>query len=157
MIELKKLRLQKKLTQQETAKRIGISLRSYIMYENDQERENTPKYRFLIQELAKLNLVDESHGILAIDDIKNICAEVFAAYPVDFCYLFGSYAKGKAKEESDVDLLVAADITGLRFYGMAELLREGLHKKVDLLDIKQLVNNEELIREVLKGGIKIYG
>lgn len=157
MTELKKLRLQKKLTQQETAKRIGISLRSYIMYENDQERENTPKYRFLIQELAKLNLVDESHGILAIDDIKNICAEVFAAYPVDFCYLFGSYAKGKAKEESDVDLLVAADITGLRFYGMAELLREGLHKKVDLLDIKQLVNNEELIREVLKGGIKIYG
>ncbi len=157
MTELKKLRLQKKLTQQETAKRIGISLRSYIMYENDQERENTPKYRFLIQELAKLNLVDESHGILAIDDIKNICAEVFAAYPVDFCYLFGSYAKGKAKEESDVDLLVAADITGLRFYGMAELLREGLHKKVDLLDIKQLVNNEELIREVLKRGIKIYG
>ena len=157
MTELKKLRLQKKLTQQETAKRIGISLRSYIMYENDQERENTPKYRFLIQELAKLNLVDESHGILAIDDIKNICAEVFTAYPVDFCYLFGSYAKGKAKEESDVDLLVAADITGLRFYGMAELLREGLHKKVDLLDIKQLVNNEELIREVLKGGIKIYG
>ncbi|MBQ4252920.1 MAG: nucleotidyltransferase domain-containing protein [Erysipelotrichaceae bacterium] len=157
MTELKKLRLQKKLTQQETAKRIGISLRSYIMYENDQERENTPKYRFLIQELAKLNLVDESHGILAIDDIKNICAEVFAAYPVDFCYLFGSYAKGKAKEVSDVDLLVAADITGLRFYGMAELLREGLHKKVDLLDIKQLVNNEELIREVLKGGIKIYG
>ena len=157
MTELKKLRLQKKLTQQETAKRIGISLRSYIMYENDQERENTPKYRFLIQELAKLNMVDESHGILAIDDIKNICAEVFAAYPVDFCYLFGSYAKGKAKEESDVDLLVAADITGIRFYGMAELLREGLHKKVDLLDIKQLVNNEELIREVLKGGIKIYG
>jgi hypothetical protein len=31
-----------------------------------------------------------------------------------------------------------------------------LHKKVDLLDVKQLVNNETLIDEMLKEGIKIY-
>lgn len=157
MTELKARRLEKKLTQQEASKRIGISLRSYIMYENDESREGTPKYRFLLQELDKIEPLDETHGILSLEDIKQVCAEIFASYQVDFCYLFGSYAKGHATGESDVDLLVSTETTGLRFFELAERLRQGLHKKVDLLDLKQLVNNEELLREVLKGGIRIYG
>jgi hypothetical protein len=32
-----------------------------------------------------------------------------------------------------------------------------LHKKIDLLDVKQLAGNAELLNEVLKDGIKIYG
>ena len=157
MTELKSHRLQKKLTQQEAAKRIGISLRSYVMYENDKSREGTPKYRFLLQEIDNLNPLDESHGILSLEDIKSACADVFSSYQVDFCYLFGSYAKGTARDESDVDLLISTDTTGLRFFEIAERLRQTLHKKVDLLDLKQLMKNENLLREVLKGGIKIYG
>ena len=44
----------------------------------------------------------------------------------------GSYAKGKATETSDIDLFVSDSITGLKFYELAEKLRESLHKKVDL-------------------------
>ncbi len=157
MTELKTRRLEKKLTQKEAAKRIGISLRSYIMYENDEIREGTPKYRFLLQEMEKIDPLDETHGILSLEDIKRVCADVFASYQVDFCFLFGSYAKGHATGESDVDLLVSTKTTGLRFFELTERLRQGLHKKVDLLDLKQLVNNEELLRDVLKEGIKIYG
>ena len=78
-------------------------------------------------------------------------------YSVDFCLLFGSYAKGKATGVSDVDLLISTEVTGLKYYELAERLREALHKKVDLLDVKQLMKNEELLKEVLKGGIRIYG
>lgn len=157
MTELKSCRLQRKMTQKEAAERIGISLRSYVMYENDESKEGTPKYRFLLQELDRISLLDESHGVLSIGEIKQICADVFALYQVEFCYLFGSYAKGKASEKSDVDLLVSTETTGLVFFEMAERLRESLHKKVDLLDLKQLSNNEHLLREVLKEGVKIYG
>lgn len=157
MTELKSRRLQRKITQKEAAERIGISLRSYIMYENDESKEGTPKYRFLLQEMDRIILLDESHGILSIEEIKQKCADVFALYHVEFCYLFGSYAKGKATEKSDVDLLVSTETTGLTFFEMTERLRESLHKKVDLLDLKQLINNENLLREVLKEGIKIYG
>ena len=157
MNELKIRRIEKKLTQQEASRRMGVSLRSYVMYENDPNKEGTPKYRFLIQELEKINVVDENHGIVGIEEIKEKCAEIFAAYKVDFCYLFGSYAKGKAREESDIDLLISTETTGLRFFELTERLREELHKKVDLLDMKQLLNNEELLREVMKYGIKIYG
>lgn len=157
MTELKTRRIEKKLTQQEVSKRIGISLRSYITYENDEEKVRTPKYRFLLQELEKMDPLDETHGILSLEDIKNACASVFDSYQVEFCYLFGSYAKGKATEVSDVDLLVSTETTGLRFFEMTERLREALHKKVDVLDLKQLVNNEALIREVLREGVRIYG
>ena len=156
MATLKETRIAKQLTQQEAARRLGVSLRSYIMYENDNNREDTIKYRFLLQELQKINAVDEEHGVLTIEQITKICKEVLDTYQVEYCYLFGSYAKGKATERSDVDLLVSTETTGLRFYEMAERLRESLHKKVDLLDAKQLVNNEKLIHEVLKEGIRIY-
>ena len=157
MAALKELRITKKLTQQEAARRLGISLRSYIMYENDTEKEKTIKYRFLLQELQKMDTVDEEHGILTTEQIRKCCKEVLEAYQVEYCYLFGSYAKGKATEQSDVDLLISTKETGLRFYEIAERLRESLHKKVDLLDMKQLVNNETLIHEMLKDGIKVYG
>ena len=57
---------------------------------------------------------------------------------------------------SDVDLLVSTKITGMSFFGLAEKLREALHKKVDLLNIEQLNNNQELLNEILMDGIKIY-
>ena len=63
----------------------------------------------------------------------------------------------EAMNRGDVDLLISSDITGLRFYGLVEELRSVLHKKVDLLTLPQLVNNPELLDEVLKDGVKVYG
>ena len=157
MTELKSCRLEKKLTQKEAAALLGISLRSYITYENDESKKTTPKYRFIMHEIERINPLDEENGVLSVKDIKSVCEKVLTEYPVDFCYLFGSYAKGKAVGKSDVDLLISTEITGLKFFEITERLRETLHKKVDLLDIKQLVGNESLLREILKEGIKIYG
>lgn len=157
MSKLKELRIAKKLTQQEAAKNIGISLRSYVAYENDPTKETTPKYRFLLHELNTMNRIDEDHGLLTLDEIKSLCSEVFHDLPVEFCYLFGSYAKGKAVPSSDVDLLIGTSLTGLKFYDLTETLRETLKKKVDLLTVSQLLNNEVLLTEILREGIKIYG
>lgn len=157
MSELRELRKSKHLTQQEVAFRIGVSLRSYISYENDETKARSPKYRFLLQELEKINPIDEEHGVLERDDLIKICTEILSEYDVDYCYLFGSYAKGKASGSSDVDLLISAKVTGLKYYELVERLREALHKKVDVLDTKQLLKNEELLNEVLKDGVRIYG
>lgn len=86
-----------------------------------------------------------------------ISGEIFKDYSVEYCYLFGSYAKGKATEKSDVDLLVAMPVDGMKFYELIEMLREQLKKKIDLLNIEQLDNNPMLVQEILKDGIKIYG
>lgn len=157
MADLKELRMEKKLTQQEVADLVGISLRSYKSYENDEEKKDTLKYKYMVEQLSKINYIDEEHGILEVEDIKRKCAKVFARYEVNFCYLFGSYAKGNATPSSDVDLLISTNVKGLQFYGLIEEIRTTLGKKVDVLDINQLKDNLELTEEIFKDGIKIYG
>ncbi len=155
--ELKILRKRNNLTQKEAAELLHVSLRSYKSYENDPEKKDTIKYRYMADRLSALNPLDETHGILSIEDIQSACQTVFSEYPVEYAYLFGSYAKKKAKEESDVDLLISTELTGLRFFGLVDQLRTALCKKVDLLTIEQLKDNQQLINEILRDGVKIYG
>lgn len=157
MDKIKDIRTQKKLTQQQAADLVGISLRSYKTYENDPSKIGSIKYIYIHDKLQSLNPIDEEHGILSLIDIQKTCHKIFENYNIEYCILFGSYAKEKALENSDIDLLISSDIKGLKFYELAEQLRTALHKKIDLLDINQLKNNFELTKEILKDGIRIYG
>ena len=157
MSAIKEIRIEKKLTQQQVAELVGISLRSYKSYENDLEKEGTLKYNYILEKLQNINPIDEEHGILELDFIEDKCKLILDDYPVHYCILFGSYAKGKAGETSDIDLLISSDVKGLKFYGMVEKLRNVLHKKVDVLNVEQLKDNMDLTNEILKDGIRIYG
>lgn len=67
-----------------------------------------------------------------IEIIKNY----FSDKPVNKVYLFGSYAKGEANENSDVDLLVDLDFNkkiGWSFYGWSNELEKKLNKTVDII------------------------
>ena len=155
MMNLKELRISKNLTQKEAAILIGVSLRSYKDYENNPNKFTNYKYESMVKIIEEYNKIDEEHGILEIDDIKTIVKKVFDKYEINLCYLFGSYAKNNPTSKSDIDLLIDSDIIGLKFYGLVEELRQELHKKVDLLRLKDLEDNE-LLKEILKDGIKIY-
>ncbi len=154
---LKTLRQSKKITQTKASEYLGVSLRTYKTYENDQSKIGNMKYDYMLQKLAELNRIDETHGILSIDEIKSACKKVFDDYPIHYCYLFGSYAKNCAKESSDIDLLISSDVTGIKYYGMVEKLKDALHKEVDALGLEQLSENSELLNEILQDGVKIYG
>ena len=154
---LKELRIEKGLTQAACAKAVGIPMRTYVRYESDEGRKDTIKYRYIFETLQKYGVIDEDHGLLTVEKIREICTPLFERYNVRYAYLFGSYAKGKATEKSDVDLLISMPLNGLRFYELVEVLRESLKKKVDLLDDTQLENNTVLVKEILQDGIKIYG
>ena len=156
-MSLKDIRLQSNLTQEEAAQLLGVTRRTYVNYEAGKIDESSLKYKYVVETLQKATLIDENHGILTIDQIRKICGEIFKDYSVEYCYLFGSYAKGKATEKSDVDLLVAMPVDGMKFFELIEVLREQLKKKIDLLDIAQLENNPTLEQEILRDGIKIYG
>ena len=156
-MKIRDLRKANGLTQVECAKYLGISLRSYKRYESDETAIPSVKKEYIISKLGALGKFDETHGVLSVETIKKICAEVFANYAIEYCYLFGSYAKDKATTESDIDLLVDTETTGLAFYGLIEALREALGKKVDVLNQAQIKDNFALTQEILKEGIKIYG
>lgn len=61
--------------------------------------------------------------------------------PVIRAYLFGSFVRGEAMEDSDVDLLIELDYSqriGLLFVQMQLDLEELLNKKVDLVSANGL-------------------
>jgi len=156
-LTLKELRKKHKLTQVECAKYLGIPVRTYQNYETDETKVDSIKYAYMFQKLQEYGFIDETHGILSVEQITDICNNIFNSLEVEYCYLFGSYAKGNATETSDVDLLISTPISGMGFYDLVETIREGLKKNVDVLNKEQLNENPNLINEILKDGVKIYG
>jgi len=89
-----------------------------------------------------------------LQKIKNY----FKDKPVKKAYLFGSYSRNSADENSDLDIIVELDYSqhiGLKFVKMQLDLQEILQTKVDLLSekaiskyIRPYIDNEkELIYE----------
>lgn len=156
-ITLRGLRTEAGLTQIKASNMVGIPLRTYKRYETDDKLVGTIKYDYIINKLTEATMIDEDHGILTIDKITKLCSSVFEHHDVQYCYLFGSYAKGIAKENSDIDLLIATSYTGLKYYGLLEELKQKLKKNLDLLNLEQINNNPQLLNEILMDGIKIYG
>ena len=74
--------------------------------------------------------------MLTIQQIKDTVADYFKDKPVKSVYLFGSYARGDAKEDSDADLLLDLDYEkkiGLEFARWWLVLEKKFKKKVDLV------------------------
>ena len=155
---LKELRITFGLTQVEAANSVGVPLRTYIRYESNADESNL-KYQKIVELLKDKYEITEAKGIYALDKLKIILLNVIEKYQdeISFCYLFGSYAKGYAKDESDVDLCINTTLTGFRFVGLVENLHQALKKKVDVIRFNDLKDNLELISEIMKDGIKIYG
>ena len=71
---------------------------------------------------------------MTIHDIQIIVSRLASEYGAERVYLFGSYARGEATEQSDIDLRIdKGDIRGLRFAGLLGDLEEALGRKVDLI------------------------
>ena len=155
---LRELRISYNITQTEAANCVGVPLRTYKRYEQLDDESNL-KYIKMKELLTEKYETTEEKGLLSLDQIKQIVTTVLDEYKneINFCYLFGSYAKGYAKETSDVDLCIDTTITGLKFIGLIEKLRQNLKKTVDVLRFKDLSDNMILINEIMKDGIKIYG
>lgn len=90
--------------------------------------------------------------VLESDKINQIAA-YFKNKPVLKAYLFGSYVRGEASRQSDIDILVELDYSekiGLEFIKMKLDLEDLLDSKVDLISdqglskfIKPVINQEK--------------
>ena len=76
---------------------------------------------------------------LTTEHIKIAVQEYFKDKPVKKVYLFGSYARGEANENSDVDLIVDIDDEDKRmslfdFIKLKLGIEKSLNKEVDLVE-----------------------
>ncbi|MDE7288975.1 MAG: nucleotidyltransferase domain-containing protein, partial [Oscillospiraceae bacterium] len=78
-------------------------------------------------------------GVYKQEELTEKIRPIAEKYKVDKVYLFGSYARGEAVEESDIDLVVSTEnLEGLKFFGFYEDLRETFEKDVDLVTEEQI-------------------
>ena len=91
--------------------------------------------------------------------ISQVCDRldpVFRRYGVSRAVLFGSVARGMARETSDLDLLVDSRLHGLRFVGLVEAIRQAVEMPVDCFDVSHIEPNSRLAREIRDSGVMIY-
>ncbi|MBI4156008.1 MAG: nucleotidyltransferase family protein [Candidatus Zambryskibacteria bacterium] len=76
-----------------------------------------------------------------IEEIKEKITPILEKYGVTYAGVFGSVARGEAKKNSDVDILVyiKRPIGLFKFFGLKYELEDILEKKVDLVS-KEAIN-----------------
>lgn len=104
--------------------------------------------------------------VYSLEEITRRITPVARAYGIRAVYLFGSYARNEATEESDIDLLIDTAGTSLRsLFSLGQLycdLEAALEKKIDLITVSSLeqppqMASEEFFREnVNKEKVKLY-
>lgn len=102
-------------------------------------------------------------SIYTIDEIADKAHPIAEAYEIDKIYLFGSYARGEAAEESDIDLYVEfSKPLGLRYCSFVSDIGECLGKCVDIItkdalyNPATLQNNQQLIQSISEESKCIY-
>lgn len=96
-------------------------------------------------------------GPISIQEIKSKVGKLAAQYGAERIYLFGSYARGEAKPESDIDLRVdKGQISG--FFALGGLhsdLEESLGLHVDLLSTDSM--DDHFLSRIRNEEILLYG
>ncbi len=84
--------------------------------------------------------------VYTIEEIAAAVKPVAEKYGIEKVWLFGSYARGEATEDSDVDLLVDSKriMNMFELGGLSEDLKEALGKDVDIITVSALYHSVNL-------------
>lgn len=94
--------------------------------------------------------------IYTIEEIKEKATPIAQKYGVDSMSLFGSYARGEAREDSDLDFFIdRGDIKGLLDYtGFVQDLEEIFKCHVDVVSTG--IEDKSFLAIIKKDGVLIY-
>lgn len=90
--------------------------------------------------------------IFTLENIMAMVKPLAEKYQVKEIYLFGSYARGEADENSDFDFLVFGgdNFKLTNILALGEDLREVLQKKVDIFEIHEVNQDSEFYRTIMR-------
>lgn len=153
---LKELRISGHLTQNEASIVLEIPLRTYKRYESIATYQDKVKYNKAYEALEQY--INKQKGLfnITIQDIKNKFSKVFKKYKIELCFLFGAYSDGKETKDSSIDILVDSHESFDLMELASELSSVMDGKKVNVIKLTDIVFIQELLRKILREGIKIY-
>ena len=98
--------------------------------------------------------------IYTLSQIKEKTVPVCRAWGVTRLLLIGSYARGEATEDSDVDLVVFDEknnLSGSRFYALVEDLRSAFQPhRVEVMESSEMSQMPWMATDTLRQGVALY-
>ena len=96
-------------------------------------------------------------SVLSLDEIRNIVKELLQKYHAEYALLFGSYARGEATPDSDIDIIIVGgeNFTPRNIFALAEDLREMSGRDADVFELREINHGSPFYESVMKEGVKI--
>ena len=91
-----------------------------------------------------------------VEQIKNRLVPIFYRNHERKAVLFGSYSKGTATPESNVDIWVDSGMHGLPFFGLLEDVCQAMECPVDLIDKIDVIPGSQVDQEIGKTAVVIF-
>ena len=109
-----------------------------------------------ISEYKNPELTKENNTLM-LDEIKVLVSSLVKKYNAEYAILFGSYARGEATRESDIDIIIVGgtNFSALDVLAFGEELRELTNKQVDAFELREVEQNTEFYQNILREGVKI--
>lgn len=94
---------------------------------------------------------------LAREEIEGFIKILLAKYNAKYAILFGSYARGDATEDSDIDVVVVGNenFRGRDIFAFGEELRQLTNKNVDAFEIREVNKDTGFYNNILREGVRI--
>ena len=112
---------------------------------------------------VRMEYLMNNEQVYTIEEIAELIAPVAKKYNIPKVYIFGSYARGEATANSDVDLMIeGGDFGALDVVGIMNDFQETLNKSVDLVTSETLLQkstkerSKKFISNVNKEKIILY-
>lgn len=94
---------------------------------------------------------------MSIDQLKNIIVPIVAKYPVTYAGIFGSYAKNRETNQSDLDILIRYE-KPFSYFDLLNLEQELQNASGLPVDVVTELSLSPFIKEeVLKSAQTVYG
>lgn len=95
--------------------------------------------------------------ILSLDGLSGIVRPIIDRHRVDKAVVFGSYARGTATPESDIDMVVYGGdgFQARSVFAIAEELHEASGKRVDVYERREIQEGSPLLRAIEEEGVAL--
>ena len=90
--------------------------------------------------------------VYTIQEIRSKVMPILVKFRIPAMYLFGSYARGDATEDSDIDFLI--DTTGTELTSLLRLgalycdLEEAFQKPIDLITVRSIMQESSMESDI---------
>jgi predicted nucleotidyltransferase len=94
---------------------------------------------------------------LSLSEVKAVVKELLKRYHAEYALLFGSYARGDATPDSDIDIIIVGgkDFVPRNIFALAEDLREMTGRNADVFEMREVNTGTPFYESVMKEGIRI--